>query len=325
MNYSRRDFVRTLFVASQATFLGQVASAPVWADDSHPALNFLVMGDWGRMGRPDQLLVAKQMADTAKEIGAKFVMAVGDNFYEDGVASTSDRHWEHSFEKVYNADSLQVPWYVVLGNHDYHGNCDAQIDYGKTSNRWIMPARYFTKTYAVDATTTLECFYIDTTPLIREYYQLDDHENPHIRKHVMSQDVPAQYAWLNQVLAASKANWKIVVGHHPIYSGGVVHGDQPDLIDNLLPILKQHKVQAYFCGHDHNLQHLTAGDVNLFVSGGGSEHLATHTTVHTEFDQSASGFMAVSLRRDEMKVRVIKDSGNQLYETTVPRQVSAAT
>jgi acid phosphatase len=324
MNYSRRDFVRTLFVASQATLLGQMVPAHVWADDSfHPALNFLVMGDWGRMGRADQILVAKQMADTAREIGAKFVIAVGDNFYESGVASTRDPHWEHSFEKVYAADSLQVPWYVVLGNHDYNGNCDAQIDYGKTNNRWIMPARYFTKTYVVDAITVLECFYIDTTPMIHEYYQ-PDHENP-IRKHVMAQDVPAQYAWLNQALAASKADWKIVVGHHPIYSGGVVHGDQPDLIENLLPILKEHQVQAYFCGHDHNLQHLTAGDVHLFVSGGGSEHLPTHVTLHTEFDQSASGFMAVSLRRDEMKVRVIKDSGSRIYEAALPRQVGAAT
>ncbi len=65
----------------------------------------------------------------------KFVVAVGDNFYEDGVASVTDPHWQNSFEKVYTAPSLQVPWWAVLGNHDYHGNCDAQIEYTHSPKR----------------------------------------------------------------------------------------------------------------------------------------------------------------------------------------------
>ena len=76
------------------------------------------------------------------QANAAFVISVGDNFYENGVASLQDPHWQQSFEHVYAAKSLQVPWYVVLGNHDYRGNVDAQLDYGKTHPRWNMPARY---------------------------------------------------------------------------------------------------------------------------------------------------------------------------------------
>ncbi|MEJ0065789.1 MAG: hypothetical protein WDM85_10455 [Caulobacteraceae bacterium] len=34
----------------------------------------------------------------------------------DGVASVNDPKWRTSFEDVYTAPSLQVPWYVALGN-----------------------------------------------------------------------------------------------------------------------------------------------------------------------------------------------------------------
>ena len=81
-------------------------------------MNFLVFGDWGRNGEKDQADVAREMGVVAKKIDAQFILAVGDNFYEDGVASVDDPQWQSSFEQVYTAESLQVPWYAILGNHD---------------------------------------------------------------------------------------------------------------------------------------------------------------------------------------------------------------
>ena len=137
-------------------------------------------------------------------------------------------------------------------------------------------------------------------------------------RQVATQDVPAQLAWFKAALAASTAQWKIVVGHHPIYSGGD-HGDTPELIENILPLLHEHKVQAYFNGHDHDLQHLVAGEVNLFDSGAGSQHTPTFYTKHSKFAKSCSGFTAVSLQADKMDVRMIDNNGKQVYATTVPR------
>lgn len=43
---------------------------------------------------------------------------------------------QNTFESVYTAKSLKVPWYVLAGNHDHAGNVKAQIEYSKKSDRW---------------------------------------------------------------------------------------------------------------------------------------------------------------------------------------------
>src|SRR5438270_1552209 len=100
MKQTRRHFVRTLFVATQATVVGRyLYASPAVA--GRAGINFLVIGDWGREGEADQAEVAAQMGITADAVPARFVISVGDNFYEDGVASTKDPLWQSSFEKVY--------------------------------------------------------------------------------------------------------------------------------------------------------------------------------------------------------------------------------
>ena len=314
MKQSRRQFVRTLFVASQAAAVSAVFPRQLFAADvAAGSLNFLVFGDWGRSGEQDQLDVAAQMGIAAKAMAAKFVISVGDNFYEHGVASVDDPQWQASFENVYAAPSLQVPWHVVLGNHDYHGDCDAQIAYSKKSRRWTMPARYFTRWEKISAASAVEFFFLDTTPMKTS----DDLAIP--GRNVHSQDVPAQLAWFEAALKASTAPWKIVVAHHPVYSGGE-HGDTPYLIVHVLPLLEKYGVQAYFNGHDHDLQHLQAGRVNLFCSGAGSRPRKTGNHPHTTFAKgSCSGFVTVSLASDALVVRMLDDHGQLLYTTTVPR------
>jgi tartrate-resistant acid phosphatase type 5 len=313
MKQTRREFVRTLFVASQAAVASRFLSTDLLAAPSTDALNFLVFGDWGRKGEQDQVQVADQMSKTAGDMSASFVISVGDNFYENGVASTDDPHWQTSFLNVYKADSLQVPWHVIMGNHDYHGNPEAQLEYAKTSARWKMPARYYTQSRSLDSSTSVDFFFLDTTPMVKEYYTVS-----RMHKNVASQDVPKQLSWFKAALAESRAQWKIVLAHHPIYSGGD-HGDQPELIESVLPLLQEYKVQAYFNGHDHDLQHLMAGEVNLFDSGAGSQFRKPKNTEHTKFAAGASGFTAVSLQPDKMDVRMIDNHGKLLYATTVNR------
>jgi tartrate-resistant acid phosphatase type 5 len=314
MKQTRREFVRTLFVATQATVLGSILPRSLLADDARSGgLNFVALGDWGRNGEKDQREVAKQMGAAAKEARARFVLAVGDNFYEDGVASVEDRQWQSSFEKVYTAPSLQVPWYAVLGNHDYHLSADAQIAYSKASKRWNMPARYYQRTEQIDAATAADFFFIDTMPMA-----VFDDDEVQFDKNVPRHDVPNQMAWLESSLAASTAPWKIVVGHHPVYSGGI-HGDTPFLVEHVLPLLQKHGVQAYINGHDHDLQHLESGSVNFFCSGGGSKPRDAKNIAQTKFAKGCSGFMAAALQADKMDVRMIDDKGKLLYATTVPR------
>jgi acid phosphatase len=316
MKQTRRQFVRTLFVATQAAALAPLATGKLLATDAKAAaLNFLLVGDWGRNGEKDQMAVATQMGLVASQTQAQFVISVGDNFYEDGVKSVTDPQWQGSFEKVYTAPALQVPWWAVLGNHDYHGNCDAQIEYSKTSKRWNMPARYFSRTEKIDADHAVDFFYLDTTPMAKlDADELMFHGN------LKSQDVPKQIAWLEAALAASTAPWKIVIAHHPVYSGGQ-HGDTPYIIKHVLPLLEKYGVQAYFNGHDHDLQHLQSSQVDFFCTGGGSKpRAAIKKITQTKFGLGCSGFIAASLAADRLEVRMLDDQGKLLYSTSVPRQ-----
>ena len=315
MPVTRRDFFRTVFAASQTALVGKLLSSPLRAEESTAgALNFAIIGDWGRFGRPDQQEVANQMALACKATAATFVISVGDNFYEDGVASLDDSHWQKSFENVYADPALQVPWYVILGNHDYHVDPTPELEYGRTHPRWVMPARYYAQSHALDAKTQADFFYIDTSPMIDEY-KTDAKMAPF----VATQDVGAQLKWLDDSLAASKAPWKIVIGHHPIYSAGFGHGSQQEMIKLVLPLLQKHGVQAYFCGHDHDLQHLKGGDVQLFISGGGSEHRPVGEIPETQFGAGFSGFAMASMRADKLQVRFIDNGGNVLHTADVPR------
>jgi acid phosphatase len=321
MQQTRRQFVRTLFVATQAAAFGPGLAKDLFAAETKAStLDFLLLGDWGRKGEPDQAAVAKQMGICGEKIDAKFVISVGDNFYENGVTSVTDAHWQKSFEKVYTAPALDVPWWAVLGNHDYRGNCNAQIEYTHlpkaqhSSKRWNMPARYYPRTERIDAKNAVDFFYIDTTPMAN----LDGDETT-FTSNVKSQSVTKQMDWLKTALQASTAPWKIAVGHHPIYSGGQ-HGDTPYMVKHVLPLLEKHGVQVFFNGHDHDLQHLQAGKVNLFCTGGGSRPRKTiKTTAHTKFGLGCSGFIAASLSANALDVQMIDDTGKLLYSTSVPR------
>lgn len=318
MKQTRREFVKTLFVASQAAVAGRFLPVALLAQSPSPnALNFVVIGDWGRRGERDQMEVAGQMGKAAQNINARFVISVGDNFYESGVSGVEDKQWKQSFENVYTAPSLQVPWYAILGNHDYHADCDAQIAYSQLSSRWNMPARYYMQCQQIDKDVTADFFYLDTTPMVRIYYNRY-FEEPTFAN-VSKQNVTAQLAWFKQALSNSKAKWKIVFAHHPIYSGGE-HGDTSELIESILPLLREHGVQAYFNGHDHDLQHLMAGDVNLFCSGAGSQHRPTRATPHSKFGKACSGFTTVALRSDKMDVCMINNDGRALYTTSISRK-----
>jgi hypothetical protein len=77
----------------------------------------------------------------------------------------SDEQWKTKFEDMYRQPSPQVPFYGVLGNHDYRSNPQARVDYTATSTRWRMPDRYYTFSYNIDDTTRVQFFCLDTNPM----------------------------------------------------------------------------------------------------------------------------------------------------------------
>ncbi len=56
--------------------------------------------------------------------------------------------------------------------------------------------------------------------------------------------------WLDERLARTKARWKFVVFHHPIYPSHPSR-EQPQLAEAWVPVLDRHKVDLVLQGHDH--------------------------------------------------------------------------
>lgn len=276
------------------------------------SLNFLVISDWGAKGGATQVAVAQQMGRIAAVQKSSFVITCGDNYHGNGIASAGSPRWKTEYENIYNDPSLMVPWYVTLGNHDNRGNVDAEIAYSKISPRWKLPARYYTHTEMIDGTNEALFAYLDTSPFVRAYYKTNS------GYHVEGQDPKAQLRWLETVLAESHARWKIVVGHHPVYSAAPGHGDTKELIADLLPVLQKYGVQIYFCGHDHVLQHLVDGGVNFFVCGGGSSPRSVNQRKDAQFGAGSAGFLSMTLTATAAQATYIDDKGKDLYRTSIP-------
>jgi len=311
MHLTRRQFVST----TASIGAGAALAAPAVAQAETGALPFIAVGDWGRNGHDDQRAVAVQMGKTAAAMDAKFIVSIGDNFYENGVSGLDDPQWESSYERIYTAESLQRPWKVILGNHDYRGNVQAQLDYSAKSKRWQMPARYYLETQTLPDGTKADFFYVDTSPFIRKYIGS--------KVNITGQDTDAQLAWLDKALSASTAPWKIVIGHHPIYTalddGDGYDHDQPDLIARLNPLLVKHNIPIYICGHDHCLQAVKMDNIRYVVTGAGSQTYTPNAPIRGGFASGAHGFMTVQLSAAKLDYALVDMHGNTLYTDSIIR------
>ena len=222
--------------------------------------------------------VAHRMAEAAEAVGSSFVLALGDNFYFAGVTGVKDPLWQSVWQTRFAEPSLMTPWFAVLGNHDHYGNAQAQIDFSKlgVDPRWVLPNYFFTTTREIPVTgQTLQLVFIDTV-IIDEAYarqmlveKIEGGVVPgqvlaafdaktHLRKHAAAE----QLDWFQETLASSTADWLIVIGHYPVYSGGE-HGSTVSLANELAPLLEKYKVDAYLCGHDHTQQHIEHNGVQV--------------------------------------------------------------
>lgn len=306
---TRRTVVGGIAAAAAITPFARAAVAK-------PTGGFLVVGDWGRDGAQHQRDVAVGMGKAARELGSRFILSVGDNFYESGVQTAHDAQWKTSFEDIYTDAALQVPWYVALGNHDYKGNPQAQIDYAATSARWKMPSRYYKVSGDTAGLPGVDLFAIDTSPLVHKY---SEKAEAAIAANVTQQDTAAQLAWLDRELAASTALMKLVFGHHTIRSGGSGHGETPELVELVRPILVKHGVSAYINGHDHDLQHIRRDGLDYVLCGAGSEVRAVKAVEGTQFCIAKSGFGALSPVPDGLALEFRDYIGASLYRAVIPR------
>jgi tartrate-resistant acid phosphatase type 5 len=276
---------------------GSTAGAPA-------AVRFVALGDTGKAGA-GQKQVAEAMRKKCAESGCDFVILLGDNFYNDGVVSVTDPQWRTKFEDIYR--DLDIPFYAVLGNHDYGGDgagyearrAEVQVAYTRRSTRWKMPAKHYHFTAG-----NAEFFALDTT---EQMYTAAGAQKK------------AVAGWLEQSLAT----WKIALGHHPILSNGP-HGNAgayegiPFLpivsgggIKDFMEEVICGKVDLYLCGHDHSRQYLadTCKGTELVVSGAGAKTTKLHRKNPHRFQSLGVGFLYVRIEGNTLTAEFVNGTG----------------
>lgn len=294
-------------------------------------LTFFTLGDWGWNG-DDQTNVAYIMGNVSVIYPPSFIVALGDNYYNDGVKSVDDPQWKTTFQDIYTAPGVQVRWYAILGNHDHLGNVTAQVEYTKIDKRWYMPAFWYTEHFVLPDNSTLQMVFIDTVTFSEsvDYVNLKNsvqngevpmefltsYENNRSSKQAL---IDSQLPWIEATLKNSTADWLIVNGHYPIYSGGE-HGNTLILDLVLRPMLERYNVDAYFCGHDHTMQYLKDGSVHYFVSGNGAKRGTVQAIPQSVFYKVDPGFMVHQINGTQMVVYMYDLTGDMIFNVTVPRK-----
>ncbi|MCH7415064.1 tartrate-resistant acid phosphatase type 5 family protein [Belliella sp. R4-6] len=276
------------------------------------AVKFIAIGDWGRNGDDHQLDVADQLLNQIKKHKPSFLISTGDNFYPNGVRSIHDPLWKHTLEDVYKNYHFQLDWYAILGNHDYLGDPDAQVAYSSISRRWNMPARYYSKKVPIrNSQEHALLLFIDTNSLIPQFYA-----NPTYGPNVAKTDSLEQKKWMKEQVNTSgkDAKWIIVVGHHPMYSGGRVENyDTVAIRKSLKEYIKELNVDLFLSGHDHSLQYLVEDGIHQVISGSGSEVTPSAKLPYTKFTASEAGFMLFSIDSNQIKFDAINKNGVTIF------------
>lgn len=247
-------------------------------------ISFIAVGDTGT-GESIQYKIGETMSHVCNEkICGGFVL-LGDVIYDKGVSSLDDEQFKTKFQQPYSRTSK--PFYIVLGNHDYLGCIECFISYSTMSAKWRMPSRFYKESF----NDLIDLFVIDTN-------NFDG----------------SQARWLSNGIQRSQAPWKIVAGHHPLFSNDLEHGDAEEPLKDKLQKALCNKADLYLAGHAHNLQYLGKRcGVNFVISGGGGARTYELKKVEIPFASDQHGFVLIQASSNKLNVSFYDEVGKTLY------------
>ena len=219
----------------------------------------------------------------------QFGVMLGDNIYPDGATLGADgRDDGQRFVDMFVEPYGKFGWgnpdfriYAVLGNHDWHtsrAGAMAQVAFHETTRPFHMNGIAYS---AIPGGTgeQVEVFALDTHVLLAGETVLDTRlaaDGSEVATTAIDASEPwaspatpaerAMVARLEARLKTSKARWKIVIGHHPLWaSSGGKFQQSRTLRAALLPVLCR-EADLYFAGHEHTLE-LATDDCSTAVPG----------------------------------------------------------
>lgn len=208
----------------------------------------------------------------------------------------------------------------MIRNHDWIKNPYAQIDYSKINPQWNLPSKWHTKEIVISGGYQVQYIFMDTSP----YSALENERVPKIRV-----ENPAdQTAWLRQVLSTGNYRWRFIIGHHPFYSSGTYGDFGHNNMSNIESIFNEFKLDGYYGGHQHILQHaqttMNGFQMNYFISGAGGQTISNYI-VNPNHPQSKfalgkmEGYMSHKLTKDFATTFVYDRNGVVIYNFTITK------
>lgn len=277
----RRDFLSLAALGGFGLALGShfilnSSSEAVTPSSSSPLFSFAALGDVGT-GNKGQHKVADAMVSYNNINPFSLFLLTGDNIYENGDIAEVGAAFEYPYRFF---RSKSIPFYAVLGNHDIRtDNGEGQLQY----RGYNMQGRYYTFTKG-----------------IAQFFALDTNKNAPLAE---------QLAWLEENLANSSATWKIVFGHHPVYSSGF-HGNTARLIESLPPLFERYGVQLYFNGHDHNYERTKPIEGTTYLTcGAGAKLRPVGKSDWTAHSVAKLSFAAINVYSNRLEVLGIDTKG----------------
>jgi len=286
----RRQLLKLLPASLMASALAAVLGAQ--AGSVGPAtpgrVRFLAVADTGS-GNSHQRAVGAQMAAVHRQRPVDLVVLGGDNIYPSGDMALIEATFLRPYAELLAA---KVPFHAVLGNHDIRtANGDPQVAY----RPFGMKGRYYNLRRG-----DLELFMLDTNG---------------------NADWAGQLRWLRSALGTSTAPWKVVVGHHPIYSSGY-YGNDPGLRGKIGSLMQRHGVQLYLNGHEHNYERSRPidGITYLVVGGGGASLRPVLPTDQSARALSAYSFAEIEAGPKELTVTAWDSKGQPIDRAVIARR-----
>lgn len=298
------------------------AAAPAQPTDAGPVVGnnvvrFIAVGDTGT-GEDAQQKVGNTMAAFCKQRGCDFIQLLGDNLYETGASSVDDPIWKTAFETPYAA--IDLDFWVVLGNHDYgsfglgleFGKGKNEVDYSAKSPKWKLPSASWHKAPPT-GNGRVEIFGLDTN-MIAFDLAADQKKN------------------FPEWIAASTADWKIAVGHHPYKSNGS-HGNAGSYEGSPFPPVNGAsvksflesticgKVDLYLSGHDHSRQWLgeSCSGTELAISGAGAKTTELGGKNAALFESLGLGFLYVVIDGKTLTAEFVDEDGKTEFTHSIQK------
>ena len=197
-------------------------------------------------------------------------------FHTGDLVTESPREWA-TVNQITRPLRQGAQFYPVIGNHEYKAGIESYFDNFQLpyNEQWYSLERYGVHFIVLDSNEDLK-------------------------------QGSLQRSWLKEDLnnIGEDINFVIALFHHPPFSRHKY--DEKNLLNLLVPLLEEYKVDLVFNGHQHAYERLRRNDIYYIVTGGGGAplHQATMAQPFSQKFITVNNFCVLDIANNQLDLKV---------------------